>query len=508
MAAPNGSPWGMEFALGKRITNSDYIMGKDRDGRYIPPKGKPSGNGRETELGLRPNLEGTSLEQDQDITQRYTEKEEKPAPNVRVMHPNRNVHKGEEELTAPEPRPAAGAPSHTAKKQQAEGITEILRLQREQFAALASHRAPWSISLYLPTHRRGVEVNEQQDSIALKHLVRQAELALLSSGAPREELGPLMECARIMVHDERFWRNQREGLAIFLTPGNCQFIRLPYTVKQEFYINHTFFVSPLLPLLTADERFYLLALSKHRATLYEADAWGMHEVEVPGMPRGVEDVVHFEEKDDQKLFRTSSSGAGQGANYHGIGAGKPDDKANISMYLDEVDETLWQEVLRDRHDPLLLAGVEYILPLFRQRTKYRYMAEGALTGNMEHTPVNELFASARALMEPHFCARRDKAIERFNNNLGNDLSFKDPQEIVPACYYARTDLLLVAEGARLWGKFVKETNQLEIHDQETEGDECLVNAAVTQALLNGAEVHYVPPGKMPLGEQMVAVMRY
>ncbi len=261
-------------------------------------------------------------------------------------------------------------------------------------------------------------------------------------------------------------------------------------------------------MLTADERFYLLALSKHRATLYEADAWGMHEVDVPGMPRGVEDVVHFEEKDDQKLFRTSSSGAGQGANYHGIGAGKPDDKANISMYLDEVDETLWKEVLRDSHMPLLLAGVEYILPLFRQRTKYRHLSDASLTGNMEHTPVNELFKNARELMEPHFCGKRDKAIERYNNATGTSLSCSDAAEIIPACFYARTDLLLVSEGARMWGKFVKETNQLELHDMENEGDECMVNAAVTQALLNGAEVHYVPVDKMPGDARLLAIMRY
>ncbi|WP_298708951.1 hypothetical protein [Chitinophaga sp.] len=483
-------------------------MGKDREGKYIPPKGKPSGKGDESELGLRPNLEGTTLEQDGDITQRYTENEEKPAANVRVLHPNRNVLKGEEELAAPKPRPAAGAPSHSGKQITPEGITEINTLDREIFTQLSNHRAPLTISVYLPTHSRGVEVNEQQDSIALKHLVRQVELALLSNGAPRHELGPLMECARIMVHDDQFWRNQREGLAIFLAPGNCRFIRLPYSVKQEFYINHTFYLSPLLPLLTADERFYLLALSKHRATLYEADAWGMHEVEVPGMPRGVEDVVHFEEKDDQKLFRTSSSGAGQGANYHGIGAGKPDDKANISMYLDEVDETLWKEVLHDSNIPLMLAGVEYLHPIFRQRTKYRHMADAALTGNMEHVPVNDLFRSAREAMEPWFCGKCEKAIERFNNNTGNKLSTTDPAEIIPACYYARTDLLLVAEGAHLWGAFVKETNQLQLHDQEQEGDECMVNAAVTQALMNGAEVHVMDPDKMPSGAVMAAVMRY
>ncbi|MGE7775546.1 hypothetical protein ACQKLP_12530 [Chitinophaga sp. NPDC101104] len=483
-------------------------MGKDREGKFIPPKGKPTGNGRESELGLRPNMEGTSIRQDRNITKRYTEKDEKLAPNVRVMHPNRNLHKGEEELTAPEPRPAAGAPSHTAGKPQPEGIQEITRLDRDLFARLAAHRAPMSISLLLPTHRRGMEVNEQQDSIALKHLVRQAELALLSNGAPRNELGPLMECARILVHDQVFWRNQREGLAIFLAPGNCHFIRLPFPVKQEFYINHTFYLSPLLPLLTAGERFYLLALSKHRATLYEADAWSMQEVEVPGMPRGVEDVVHFEEKDDQKLFRTSSSGAGGGANYHGIGAGKPDDKANISMYLDEVDETLWKELLHTSNLPLLLAGVEYLLPIFRQRTKYRYLADAQLTGNMEHMGVNSLFQNARTAMEPLFCEKRDKAIARFNNNTGGNLASKDPAEIIPACFYARAELLLVTEGAKLWGKFVKETNQLELHGQEQEGDECLVNAAVMQALLNGAEVHYVPANKMPCKTEMVAVFRY
>lgn len=69
-------------------------MGKDREGRYIPPKGKPSGKEREEDdLGLRQGIEPDDLKQHQEITQKYTSDDKRPAPKVRVMHPNRNVVK-------------------------------------------------------------------------------------------------------------------------------------------------------------------------------------------------------------------------------------------------------------------------------------------------------------------------------------------------------------------------------------------------------------------------------
>ena len=70
-------------------------MGKDREGKFIPPKGKPSGSGKNTN-GLRDAFAGTDPETDENLTERYTDGLDQPAPNVHLRHSNRNVNKGED----------------------------------------------------------------------------------------------------------------------------------------------------------------------------------------------------------------------------------------------------------------------------------------------------------------------------------------------------------------------------------------------------------------------------
>lgn len=70
-------------------------MAKTKNG-FIPPKGKPSGSGKET-AGLRNAFAVNDLEKDMELSDKYTEGADDPAPNVHMRHINRNVSKGEED---------------------------------------------------------------------------------------------------------------------------------------------------------------------------------------------------------------------------------------------------------------------------------------------------------------------------------------------------------------------------------------------------------------------------
>jgi len=62
----------------------------------IPRKGKPSGNGRQSE-GLNEAFAGTDPETENEIRAEYIDdKTGEPADNVEVKHRNRHLHKGEE----------------------------------------------------------------------------------------------------------------------------------------------------------------------------------------------------------------------------------------------------------------------------------------------------------------------------------------------------------------------------------------------------------------------------
>lgn len=70
-------------------------MGKNKNNNFIPPKGRPSGSGREGS-GLKDAFAVNDLEKDNELFDAYTAGEDQPASNVHVRHPNRNVDKGRE----------------------------------------------------------------------------------------------------------------------------------------------------------------------------------------------------------------------------------------------------------------------------------------------------------------------------------------------------------------------------------------------------------------------------
>jgi hypothetical protein len=485
-------------------------MGKDNEGANNPTKGNSSGLGSEKEsVDIDQSVTG-SLEQYQEIADKYTDGADEMPANVKVRHPNRNVNKTEDKKN----NKNSNAKIQKSKTQNIDDGTQAFPeelpgvLSKELFESLINFKGEHCVSLYLPTHRSGVQVNEMEDNSAFKKNLQEITNALKAQGVDQTRIQKLLEPGYELLRNDIFWRYLDQGLAVFIADDFFKFIKMPDTPAKEMLINSTFMVKPLVNAMTVKEYFYLLVVSKKQAKFFKANAFGMQQIQIDELPNGIDDVVHLEEKEDQKLFRTDTAGAGKGASFHGQGAGKPDEKENIAMYLEEVDETLWEEVLHNENVPLLLAGVEYLLPIYKSVSHYKNIWSEVITGSHEHDDLNSLFKLARQVMEPYFQERTKKALAQFGNQSATALTSSIPSDIVPAAHYARVGHLFVLKGSHLWGSFNEMENILTVHDTKEEGDECLVDKAVIKTILNGGDVHFVSKEDLPAESNMAALMRY
>jgi hypothetical protein len=484
-------------------------MGKDREGKFHPKKGKPSGSGLSKSGGSETPVTG-SHEQYLDLADKYTEGADEMPANVKVRHPNRNVNKGDDQKEQQQ----GGKSSYKTQTQnddnknpvQADELPGVLT--KELFTDLAGFTSDHSISIYLPTHRAGVEVNENVDQTNFKTSLQNAASQLKQRGLDITTVQKILEPGYELLKNDTFWRNMNRGLAVFLSEGLFKFVKMPDTPQEEIMINSTFMLKPLVNAMTVKEYFYLLVVSKKQAKFFKVDAFGITQMELPELPNGVVDVVHLEEKEDQKLFRTESAQAGKGAAFHGHGAGKPDEKENLAIYLEEVDETLWEEVLSRENVPLLLAGVEYLLPIYKSVSHYKNIWPELLKGSHEHDDLNSLYQQARAIMEPYFQERTKKALEMYGNQSATALTSSIPADVIPAAHYSRIWHLFVRKNEHLWGTFNEMENILNLHDTKEEGDECLIDKAVIKTILNGGDVHFVSKEDMPGDSPVAALMRY
>jgi hypothetical protein len=193
--------------------------------------------------------------------------------------------------------------------------------------------------------------------------------------------------------------------------------------------------------------------------------------------------------------------------YHGQGGGKDTTKEYMLEYFRQIDRGL-HDILRDEQAPLVLAGVEYLQPIYREANTYTHLIESGVTGNPDHLEIDALHEQAWPLVEPIFLQALQEATAKYNRYAGSEQASDDLSAIVPAAYFGRVDVLIIALGVQQWGRFDHNTAGVTLAPEEGEEGEDLLNLAALHTILNGGSVYAVEPDAVPSSRSVAAVYRY
>jgi hypothetical protein len=375
------------------------------------------------------------------------------------------------------------------------------------------------ISIYMPTHRAGREV--QQDPIRLKNLLGETEERLIAGGLRTPEAQDLLEPAQNLLWNSLFWQHQSDGLAIFLSSEVFRYYRLPFNFEALVVVTDRFHVKPLLPLLSGDGRFYVLALSQNEIRLLQGTRYSVSEVNLEHVPESLPEILKWDDPEKQLQFHTTTRTPGgervrptvkrkRPAIFHGHGVASADDpKDHIARYFHRVDEGLG-EVLGGTRAPLVLAGVDYLLPIYQGANTYPHLVDEGIEGNPEELSAEELHERAWAIVHPLFLTAQEEAAAQYRQlaGAGSEQTSNDLKQVVPAAYHGRVETLFVAIGLQQWGSFDPHTSVVSLHEEAQPGDEDLLDYAAVQTLLNGGTVYAVESEKVPYEAPLAAVFRY
>ncbi|MFN2459035.1 MAG: hypothetical protein ABR502_12610 [Chitinophagaceae bacterium] len=351
-----------------------------------------------------------------------------------------------------------------------------------------------------------MEVNEQFDPLLFKNVLQDVTTKLSQKGLNKPSIEKLLNPVKELISNDEFWKLQSNGLALFVADGFFKYIRLTMTPTEEIIIENSFYVTPLIPAMTSKEFFYLLVISKKQVKLFIADAFGMQYIPVEGLLQHMDDV---QAEDEETTLHTANRTGSGGPNFYEIsGINTVNSKANIATYLEAADDIIWKEILHNETAPLLLAGVEYLIPIYKSVTNYKNVWEDALTGSHEHEDTATLYHKAKEKMRPYFQQRVEKAIQIFGNQSATEFTSSIPSDVISATYYARVSHLFVQNGAHIWGTFNEANNELKFHDKQKAESEDLIDNAVVKTLATGGEVFLLEKEKMPADSVIAAIMRY
>jgi len=362
----------------------------------------------------------------------------------------------------------------------------------QELKSLAMHEGAPCVSLYLSTSPAGPQ--KQQNTIKLKNVLRHAELALQGS-LPEDRIESLLRPVKAIVTSEDVWLVHDHGVGIFLAPEFFRLVELPYEVGENAYIGDRFHLLPLFPAISRDDRFYLLTLSRNGARLFEGARSGLTEVAVPNMPAGLADVRKFNEHSRDLQYHTA--GAGGSAVFHSSASAEQEDKALLHEYFRLVDRAVHAE-LKETTEPLVLAGVDYLFPLYAEVNGYRHLLDGGVAGNPDGLPTEELHRRAWPLIEARLDRIRREQLDSYYRLFGTGLTSNRLDEISSAAEQGRVSFLFLPNDMR-------ESRNGEA--VAADGSDPLDRAAVN-VMLNGGTVVPLPTDEVPKEGDVAAVFRY
>lgn len=355
------------------------------------------------------------------------------------------------------------------------------RPDRELFDHLAAVTGETLISLYLPAHVRGAEIN--QDRIRLKNGISAADERLEEAGWSPKHRSQRLDSVQTLLEDEEFWRHQGLGLAVLVDEeGEATTLALDYEPNELSAVAPVFHLRPLVPSLQAIE-LWTLVLTKGGVRLYLASRAEARRAEAD-LPESFDDVNWFVDREKQRQRHPDHVGTNRARHGHEGGSWDED----LKRFMRAVSDALPEPGL----DPLVVLGDDNLAARFAN------IADGEIIspphggiGDVDD-PV-EIREKTIPIIDSYEESQLESRLGQAREELGTGAGITELEEGLEAAVAGRIGTLLFDRDAEpVWGEFDPVSLAIRRHDERQQFDVDLLDRLVVHAMSTGAEVAAAP----------------
>lgn len=356
------------------------------------------------------------------------------------------------------------------------------------------------VSLLVPMLKKG---DTAQNAIRFKNALRDAEKGLLAYGLKKSEATEFLSEPTKYLADNYFWEYQNLGLAVYLCPAMQKVFSLPLSPEPVAVVNDRFYIKPLLPIVSREGRFFVLALSQKKTRLFEGTSQSFHEwnLEFPSLQ-------DFETEETHLQHHPIADGRhGNEAQFHGQGAGKEEKKTDILKLFSRIDR-LVSEFLKNSRAPLVLAGVDFLHSLYEEVNTFPRLIAGKMTTNIDRLKNETVHEEAMRIVVPYLSNAQREAVDRYRKIQHSGKTSADFHDVLRSAFEGKINVLLVAERPPIWGMYEPDTDGLIINEERLPGDEDLLDVASLETMRHGGSVFVVEENTLGDHVPIAAVYRY
>lgn len=370
---------------------------------------------------------------------------------------------------------------------------------------LAERQGPF-LSLYQPTHRAFPE--RQQDPIRFRNLVKTLGDSLREKHRDRD-IESLLAPFHALAADTEFWNQGMDGLAVLGAPDLFRVYRLQRPVAELAIVADSFHVKPLLRVMQSADRYQILGLDRHEASLFEGNRDQVDEIALASaVPRHIEDALEID-AERERAIRTHGRVKPDAMGRHGASDVKNDAiDADTEQFFRLVDQTVLEHHSRPTGLPLLLAALPEHHHLFRSISCNPFLVDAGIDANVKSLSTEDLRERAWSLFQPLYLDRLARLVEAFGAAQAKQQGSADLSDVARAAVQGRVATLLLQADRQLPGRLDPQSgaiSQGELSDPQTDD---LLDDLGEAVLRRGGEVVIVPAERMPTTSGLAATYRY
>lgn len=308
-------------------------------------------------------------------------------------------------------------------------------LRHDDLADLAGWAGP-CVTIHMPTHRATDET--LNDSKRFGHLIDDARTQL-EENYPDADAESILAPVESLARSRRFWQFQSDGLVVFASPDGMRRFRTDRSFPKDATVGDSFNFRHVLPMVTGDVPFLILAISRAKVRLFEADRAHITELPLGDIPASEDDVAGAYTREPELQSKGST---GNHAFYHGHGTGEGN---VLEAFLRVTGRAVEKRFSTDKR-PLVLASVsEYLGPLSTHINNVRVL--GVVAGNPDALNEKQIHEKAWPLAAVEVQRHTNALTDDYAAAIGTGLATANPEYIVNDSEIGRVGTLMITERA-------------------------------------------------------------
>ncbi|MDZ7754944.1 hypothetical protein [Rhodohalobacter sp.] len=357
------------------------------------------------------------------------------------------------------------------------------------------------VTITLPTHKTGEE--SKQDPIRLKNLLAEAVSILKENGKKESDAEKYLKSAFDLLDKPLFWAHADKGLAIYISEDESDIFKLPYKLDSEVYVNDHHLITPLLPMLSMDGTFCVVAVSRQEAKLLKCTRDDVEDITPADVSVSVEDYL---EVDPEKQLQFHTGSKSQQAMYFGHGASEEDKKVIVEQFLREFEKEV-TKVMRERNDPLVMMGLKDNLSLYKKVNNYGRLVDDVVEFNPDELSDQEIRDKGWSVIQKHFLKDMYNSLDKFSEQADGKVS-NNLGDIVEATIQGRSHTIFISREEKKWGVYDEAEQTVHYSSKPKNGDIELLNWLSITGRKTGSNVYLLPKEEMPMRSTVAAEFRF